>query len=60
MAKSKTTFFCQSCGTESPKWVGKCPGCNEWNTFVGELVQKTTASSPAPIFNQKSNQKNIV
>ena len=36
-AKTKTAFFCQECGTESIKWVGKCPGCSEWNTMVEEL-----------------------
>lgn len=40
MAKIKTSFFCQNCGTQSPKWVGKCPSCNEWNTFVEEVIQK--------------------
>ncbi len=40
MAKVKTSYFCQSCGTQSPKWVGKCPACSEWNTFVEEIVQK--------------------
>src|SRR5687767_15097241 len=40
MAKTKTTFLCQNCGHESPKWVGKCPSCNEWNTFVEETIQK--------------------
>ena len=43
MAKIKTTFFCQNCGAESPKWIGKCPSCNQWNTYVEELVQKTPA-----------------
>jgi DNA repair protein RadA/Sms len=38
--KTKSTYFCQSCGHQSAKWVGKCPSCNEWNTFVEELVQK--------------------
>jgi len=38
MAKQKTAFFCQNCGTQSPKWLGKCPGCGEWNTFVEEVV----------------------
>lgn len=38
MAKGKkTAFFCQNCGYESPKWMGQCPGCREWNTFVEEL-----------------------
>jgi len=40
MAKTKTAFFCQSCGYESPKWVGKCPSCTEWNTLVEETVVK--------------------
>ena len=39
MAKAKkTVFFCQNCGYESPKWLGQCPGCKEWNTFVEETV----------------------
>lgn len=44
MAKGKknTVFFCQNCGYESPKWMGQCPGCREWNTFVEEQI--TTAS----------------
>ena len=40
MAKTKTTFFCQNCGTQFPKWVGKCTACNEWNTIVEEIIQK--------------------
>lgn len=40
MAKVKTLFFCQNCGTQSPKWIGKCPSCGEWNTYVEEVVQK--------------------
>src|SRR5687768_10110152 len=40
MSKAKTGFFCQNCGYESTKWVGKCPSCGQWNTFVEELVQK--------------------
>ena len=38
MAKKKTAFFCQSCGSQSPKWLGKCPSCGEWNTFVEEII----------------------
>ncbi|MFM7731240.1 MAG: DNA repair protein RadA [Flavobacteriales bacterium] len=41
MAKTKTAFFCQQCGTQTPKWAGKCPGCGEWNTLVEEVVQKS-------------------
>ena len=41
MAKQKIVFYCQNCGAESAKWVGKCPACNEWNTYVEEVVRKT-------------------
>lgn len=43
MAKGKitTVFYCQNCGFESSKWLGQCPGCKEWNTFVEETVDKT-------------------
>ena len=40
MAKEKSIFFCQECGYESAKWLGKCPGCGQWNTFVEETVSK--------------------
>ncbi len=42
MAKSKvkTAYFCQNCGHEAPKWLGRCPSCNEWNTFVEEVISK--------------------
>ena len=41
MSKSKSAFFCQNCGYEAPKWLGKCPGCKEWNTFIEERTEKT-------------------
>ena len=40
MAKTKTTFFCQNCGAQSPQWMGKCKSCDEWNTIVEEVVSK--------------------
>jgi DNA repair protein RadA/Sms len=40
MSKAKSAFFCNNCGYESAKWAGKCPACNEWNTFTEELVEK--------------------
>ncbi|MBC8034743.1 MAG: DNA repair protein RadA, partial [Chitinophagaceae bacterium] len=40
MSKIKTAFFCQNCGYESTKWLGKCASCNQWNTFIEEPVQK--------------------
>ena len=46
MAKGKTSvFFCQNCGYESAKWMGQCPGCKEWNTFVEETIDKKSISS---------------
>ncbi len=44
MAKLKSVYFCTSCGYESPKWMGKCPACGEWSTFVEELVRKDAPS----------------
>lgn len=38
--KVKSAYFCQNCGYETPKWLGKCPSCGEWNTFVEEIIQK--------------------
>ncbi|MCH7402635.1 DNA repair protein RadA [Belliella kenyensis] len=43
MSKTKTSYFCQNCGAQSPKWLGKCPACGEWNTYVEEIVEKETS-----------------
>ena len=40
MAKTKTVYVCSHCGADSPKWIGKCPNCGEWNTYVEEVVAK--------------------
>lgn len=40
MAKISTSFFCKNCGASSAKWVGKCPSCGEWNSFVEEVIHK--------------------
>lgn len=40
MAKAKTVYICSNCGADSPKWIGKCPNCGEWNTYVEEIVDK--------------------
>ena len=44
-AKTKSVYFCSDCGYESPKWLGKCPGCGEWNTFVEEKVSAKPGKS---------------
>ncbi|MFD1630091.1 DNA repair protein RadA [Pseudopedobacter beijingensis] len=46
MAKVKSAYFCQSCGYESPKWLGKCPACQQWNTFVEEITEKKSSGVP--------------
>ncbi len=45
MAKKKTKFVCQECGYESAKWMGKCPGCQSWNTMVEEFESTSKQSS---------------
>ncbi|WP_243299679.1 DNA repair protein RadA [Bacillus litorisediminis] len=47
MSKVKTKFVCHECGYESPKWMGKCPGCNQWNTLQEEKLKKTRFSGGA-------------
>lgn len=51
MAKNKTVFFCKECGYESAKWLGQCPGCRQWDTFVEEPVAKKS--------NQPSGSRNV-
>lgn len=45
MAKIKTIFFCRNCGNESPKWIGKCPVCGEWNTYTEESINISTSKN---------------
>jgi DNA repair protein RadA/Sms len=40
MSKNKTIYYCQNCGNQSPKWIGKCPVCDQWNTYAEEVVDK--------------------
>ena len=42
--KQKTTYFCKNCGFDSPKWIGKCPNCGEWNSFIEEVVSAKSKS----------------
>ena len=54
MAKGKkTVYFCQNCGHEETKWLGQCPACREWNTFVEE---KITTAKTAAVKSQKETQ----
>lgn len=56
MAKVKSIYFCNNCGYESPKWLGKCPACGEWNTFAEEKVTVTKKNDGK----QRSRDKSAV
>jgi len=57
MAKTKTVFFCKNCGNESPKWVGRCPACGEWNTYVEETTVTGKKSAVASLKSQSLTSK---
>lgn len=59
MAKLKKAFFCQNCGAQASKWIGKCPSCNEWNTYVEEIIQKDS-NSGAVSTNRNNRQAKAV
>ena len=54
MAKTKTAFYCQQCGYESAKWVGRCPACNTWNSLVEEVVQREDKARPESSWTDES------
>ena len=60
MAKPKTSYFCQSCGAQSAKWVGKCPVCNEWNTYVEEVIEREETKISSKSFSTKREAKPIL
>jgi len=57
MAKLKTSFFCQNCGTQYAKWQGQCNACKEWNTIVEEVIQKEEKTSWKPTSEVKKAPK---
>src|SRR5213079_554971 len=57
VTKSKTTFFCQNCGAQAAKWIGKCPSCGEWNTYVEEVVQKEQKNDRLKVFSSEKGLK---
>ncbi|AXU81326.1 DNA repair protein RadA [Clostridium sp. HMSC19D02] len=59
MAKIKTKYVCQSCGYETAKWLGKCPECTKWNTFVEEIDQKSTKKEVFIIYKSSSKPVSI-
>ncbi len=59
MVKSKTQYTCQNCGATSPKWVGKCPSCDEWNTYVEEVVAKNSSKISGVIQRKGAQPKQL-
>ncbi len=57
--KIQSAFYCQNCGTQSPKWLGKCPQCNEWNTFVEETIKKDNGSTN-PLLSNKIKKPTLL
>jgi len=57
MSKVKSAFFCSNCGFESAKWTGKCPSCNQWNTFIEEVVDKGNSKNTESWKNYSSEKK---
>ncbi|MCI5561355.1 MAG: DNA repair protein RadA [Phocaeicola sp.] len=58
MAKEKTIYVCTYCGQDSPKWVGKCPSCGQWNTFVEEVVRPQATKKNPTIESFQDNKRN--
>jgi len=56
MAKLKTSYFCQNCGAQSAKWIGRCPACGEWNTYVEEVLQREDTAATATWKSSTSKQ----
>ncbi|HAF27979.1 MAG TPA: DNA repair protein RadA [Bacteroidales bacterium] len=53
MAKSKSVYFCQNCGAESAKWIGKCPSCGEWNTYIEQIITKSSKQTQLSYASEK-------
>ncbi len=59
MAKTKTVYFCQNCGAESAKWIGRCSACGEWNTYVEQVVSKSINKTPISYETEKQIPQKI-
>ena len=58
MSKTKSIYICQNCGTNSPKWMGKCNNCGEWNSYVEELIEPKSKS--AVVVNAPKNKPQLL
>ncbi len=60
MAKNKTVFVCQNCGAESPKWIGRCPSCKEWNSYHEEIIQGSGPRETAFVVSQEKRKPELL
>ena len=60
LKNKKTVYFCQECGYESAKWMGQCPGCKAWNTFVEETVSTKKSSSSGITKSSEKRQEPVI
>ena len=60
LKNKKTVYFCQECGYESAKWMGQCPGCKSWNTFVEETVSAKKSSSSGITKSSEKRQEPVI
>jgi len=60
MAKSKTVFVCQNCGAESPKWIGRCPSCKEWNSYHEEIIAPASSKNLSFVAELKKSKPELL
>jgi DNA repair protein RadA/Sms len=60
MAKNKTVWICQNCGVESPKWIGRCPSCKEWNSYHEEIITPASSRETSFVMNQEKRKPELL
>ena len=60
MSKTKTVFVCQNCGAESPKWIGRCPSCKEWNTYQEEIIAPVSSAHGQAFISDREKRKPVL
>jgi DNA repair protein RadA/Sms len=60
MVKTKTVYVCQNCGAESPKWIGKCPACKEWNTYHEEVISQSSTRESTSAFTRERRKPELL
>ncbi len=59
MAKAKNVFVCSNCGHETSKWMGQCPGCREWNTFVEEVKMTGAKAKVTSVLSKEISKSKV-